>query len=209
MKKWLLFIFIPIITLAQKPKFKNGDLLFINLQCGGMCDAINAVTSGYKKNDFNHMGLVVTENNKDFFVYEAIGKAVVKTPLHQFISYTKKPIYRGELKRKYRNLIPKVIAFCENQLGIPYDNEFIYGNGKYYCSELIYDAFKNANNKQPFFKLFPMTFKEPQSNNYFPIWIEHFTLLGIEIPEGKPGCNPGGMSLDKKITLKKVIYTFP
>jgi len=202
MKNILFFLLFSISIFAQKTELKNGDLLFININCGGMCDAINAVTNGYKNNDFNHMGLVVTTNNKDFFVYEAIGSAVVKTPLNNFLAYTKKTVYVGKLKSKYTDLIPKAISFCESQLGVPYDDDFLYDNGKYYCSELIYDAFKFANKNKPFFKLFPMTYKEPKSDNFFPVWTEHFAKRGIEIPEGKPGCNPGGMSLDKKITLK-------
>ena len=167
-----------------------------------MCDAINAVTNGYNNNDFNHMGLVVKTAKNEYFVYEAIGNAVVKTPLKNFFAYTKNPVYVGTLKRKYVYLLSKAIPFCEEQLGVPYDDDFLYDNGKYYCSELIYDAFKFANNNKPFFKLFPMTYKEPESDNFFPVWVEHFAKRGIEIPEGKPGCNPGGMSLDKKITLK-------
>ncbi|WP_413997918.1 YiiX/YebB-like N1pC/P60 family cysteine hydrolase [Flavobacterium sp. W1B] len=208
MKNLLLLLLIPFTTFAQKSHLKNGDLLFININCGPMCEAINAVTEGYKSNDFNHMGLVVSENNKDFYVYEAIGKAVVKTPLNEFLSYTKQTVYIGQLKRKYRHLIPEAIAFCESQLGVAYDSDFIYDNGKYYCSELIYDAFLSSNKKQPFFQLFPMTYKEPNSQNYFPIWVAHFAEQAIEIPEGKPGCNPGGMSLDQKIRLKKMNYSF-
>lgn len=186
---------------AQNHKFENGDLLFININCGPMCDAINAVTVGFEGNDFNHMGMIVSENNA-YFVYEAIGKAVVKTPIKEFISYTKEPIYLGKLKNEYRKLIPAALLFSEKQLGVPYDNDFIYDNGKYYCSELIYDAFKFANNSKPFFQLFPMTYKEPNSEDFFQVWQEHFKKQGIDIPEGKPGCNPGGMSLDEKIELK-------
>ena len=186
---------------AQNQKLENGDLLFININCGPMCDAINTVTEGFENNDFNHMGMVITENN-EYFVYEAIGKAVVKTPLKTFVSYTKEPIYIGKLKDEYQYLIPDAIAFSEKQIGVPYDNDFIYNNEKYYCSELIYDAFLLANNNKPFFKLFPMTYKEPNSDNFFPIWIEHFDKQNIEIPEGKPGCNPGGMSLDEKIDIE-------
>ncbi len=202
MKNILFFLLFTLSTFAQKTELKNGDLLFININCGEMCNAINAVTNGYKNNDFNHMGLVVTTNNKDFFVYEAIGKSVVKTPLKNFLAYTKSTVYVGTLKRKHLHLIPKVISFCEENLGVPYDDDFLYDNGKYYCSELIYDAFKFANKNKPFFKLFPMTYKEPKSDKFFPVWTEHFAKRRIEIPEGKPGCNPGGMSLDKKITLK-------
>ena len=202
MKNILFFLLFSVSAFAQKTELKNGDLLFININCGGMCDAINAVTQGYKNNDFNHMGLVVKTAKNEYYVYEAIGSAVVKTPLKDFLAYTKKPVYVGTLKRKYVYLLSKAIPFCEGQLGVPYDDDFLYDNGKYYCSELIYDAFKFANNNKPFFKLFPMTYKEPKSDNFFPVWTEHFAKRGIEIPEGKLGCNPGGMSLDKKITLK-------
>lgn len=202
MKNILFFLLISLSVFAQKTELKNGDLLFININCGDMCNAINAVTNGYKNNDFNHMGLVVSTAKNEFYVYEAIGKSVVKTPLKDFLSYTKNTVYVGTLKRKHLYLIPKAISFCEENLGVPYDDDFLYDNGKYYCSELIYDAFKFANKNKPFFKLFPMTYKEPKSDNFFPVWTEHFAKRRIEIPEGKPGCNPGGMSLDKKITLK-------
>lgn len=204
MKNIILFLLLSISVFAQKSQLKNGDLLFINIDCGPMCNAINAVTNGYNNNDFNHMGLVSTTNNKDFFVYEAIGEAVVKTPLNVFLKYTKSTVYVGTLKPKYTCLIPKAIAFCETNLGVPYDDDFLYNNGKYYCSELVYDAFKFAYKNKAFFKLFPMTYKEPNSNQFFPIWVDHFKKQNINIPEGKPGCNPGGMSLDKKIVIKKI-----
>ncbi len=201
MKKFLLFFLLPLQVSAQQNSLQNGDLLFININCGPMCEAINAVTEGYKDNDFNHMGLVVSENNSDFFVYEAIGETVVKTPLQNFLAYTKNTVYTGSVKAAYQHLIPAALSFCKSQLGTPYDNDFLYDNGKYYCSELIYDAFKSANAGQPFFQLFPMTYKEPGSDSFFPVWTEHFAGQGISIPEGKPGCNPGGISLDNKINI--------
>ena len=204
MKNILLFLLATISVFAQKSELKNGDLLFININCGAMCDAINAVTDGYKGNDFNHMGLVVLDEHEAVFVYEAIGKAVVKTPLKTFLSYTEKEIFVGILKKKFTYLIPEAINFCESQLGIPYDDDFLYNNGKYYCSELIYDAFLQANNNKPFFKLEPMTYKEPGSNDYFSVWINHFKEINIEIPENKLGCNPGGMSKNRNIILKKL-----
>lgn len=206
MKNLTIFLFITISTFAQKSDLKNGDLLFININCGEMCDAINAVTQGFDSKDFNHMGLVILEN-KEIFVFEAIGESVTKTPLSTFLKYTKETIYVGRLKNKYKKLIPEALIFCQNNLGVPYDDDFLYDNGKYYCSELIYDAFLHANNEKPFFTLFPMTYKEPHSDSFFPIWIKHFANQGIEIPENEPGCNPGGMSLDKKIILSKYVIT--
>ena len=106
----------------------------------------------------------------------------------------------GRLKKEHEHLIPAAVKFAYDQIGVPYDNDFIYNNNKYYCSELIYDAFLHAYGK-PFFTLYPMTYKEPKSKDYFPIWVEHFKTQGIDIPEGQLGCNPGGMSLDPKIKI--------
>lgn len=202
----IIFIYLGLFctkNYAQNNTFKNGDLLFINISCGPMCDAINAVTQGYNNEKFNHMGIVVVENNQPF-VYEAIGDAVVKTPLNSFLKYTNQSIYLGQLKPEYQNLIPDALEFSKKQLGVPYDNDFIYNNEKYYCSELIYDAFLHANQGKPFFELFPMTYKEPNSNVFFSVWETHFKKQGISIPEGQLGCNPAGMSLDSKITIHKI-----
>ena len=49
-------------------------------------------------------------------------------------------MFVGRLKRKYRKYIPEN-HFSLQQVGVPYDDEYLYDNGKYYCSELIYDAF--------------------------------------------------------------------
>ena len=109
-------------------------------------------------------------------------------------------MYIGRVKPKYKNLIPHVIAFSKQQIGVPYDDDYLYDNGKYYCSELIYDAFLHAYGK-PFFELMPMTFKQPDSNEFFPAWVDYYNRINVEIPEGKPGCNPGGISTSDKIKI--------
>lgn len=182
-----------------KTTLKSGDLIFQNLNCGPMCDAINEVTSGYEGLKFNHMGLVVIQDGK-FFVIEAGGKAVKSTPLETFLQYSSQTMYLGRLKDTYTHLIPEAIAFATEQIGVAYDDNFLYDNGKYYCSELIYDAFKFAY-KKPFFKLYPMTYKPVGSNEFFPVWVSHFAALNQPIPEGLPGCNPGGMSTSDKINI--------
>jgi len=42
---------------------------------------------------------------------------------------------------------------------------------------------------------------QPNTNEFFPAWVEYYQKLKIEIPEGKPGCNPGGISTSKKIKI--------
>lgn len=197
----LLFIFAlsPVVA-QQKAKLQDGDLLFQDMDCGPLCDAIEAVTEGYKGNDFSHMGMVYHRNDT-IFIIEAAGKAVRLSTLEKFSKNTQKPMLIGRLKKKYKKLIPDAIAFSLKQMGVPYDEEYVYDNGSYYCSELIYDAFKAANNNKPFFQLFPMTYKQPGTNDFFPAWIDYYKAINKPIPEGQPGCNPGGMSTSDKIEI--------
>ncbi len=200
MKKLLtLLLFVSLAGFSQKLTLKSGDFLFQSMNCGPLCEAINEVTSGYQGRDFSHLGLVYLKNDS-IYVIEAAGTEVKITPFETFKTYTTEKMYVGRLKRKYRALIPEAIAFALQQIGVPYDEEYVYNNGKYYCSELLYDAFLHAN-KKPFFELFPMTFKSPKSNEFFEVWAEYYKKLHMEIPEGKPGCNPGGISTSAKLKI--------
>lgn len=201
----LFLLFFSTIVFAHKDKkfqFESGDLIFQDLDCGDMCDAIEAVTQGYDGHQFSHVGLV-NRMGKTVMVIEAVGVGVRMIPLDSFLKRTTNKMYVGRVKKEYTRLIRKAIHFSVKQLGKPYDDAFIYDNGKYYCSELIYDAFQYANHDQPFFQLEPMTFKKPGSGEYFPVWIDYYKKLGVAIPEGKPGCNPGGLSRSAKINIVK------
>ena len=201
MKYTLIFLFGFASLFAQnKVQLQDGDLIFQDMDCGPLCDAIEAVTEGYKGNDFSHMGMVYHRNDT-IFVVEAAGNAVRLSTLEKFSKNTKKTMYVGRLKKQYHKLIRLAIAFSLKQMGIPYDDEYVYNNGSYYCSELIYDAFKEANNGKPFFELFPMTYKQPGTNEYFPAWVDYYKQIGKPIPEGQPGCNPGGISVSDKIEI--------
>lgn len=201
MKTLFIFFFgITSVFAQNKVTLQDGDLLFQDMDCGPLCDAIEAVTEGYNGNDFSHMGMVYHKNDT-IYIIEAAGKAVRLTTLEKFSKNTKKPMPVGRLKKQYKKLIPNAISFSLKQLGVPYDDEYIYDNGSYYCSELIYDAFKSANKNKPFFELFPMTYKQPGTNDFFPAWVEYYKEIGKEIPEGLPGCNPGGISTSDKIEI--------
>ena len=200
MKKLFFILYlIPILSFSQKIELKTGDIIFQSMNCGPLCDAINQVTEGYKGHDFSHLGLVYIQNDS-IYIIEAAGSAVQLTSLEKFKSYTNETMFVGRLKRKHRKLIPKAIDFALNQIGVPYDDAYLYDNGSYYCSELIYDAFLNAHGK-PFFELKPMTFKAPNSDTYFEVWQEYYDKLEIEIPEGELGCNPGGISTSNKLKI--------
>jgi len=199
------YILISLLSLSplfaqNKAALKDGDLIFQDMDCGPLCDAIEAVTEGYNGTDFSHMGLVYHRNDT-VYIIEAAGKAVRLTMFEKFSKNTTKPMYVGRLKKQYQKLIPQAIAFSLKQMGVPYDDEYVYNNGAYYCSELIYDAFMFANKGKPFFQLFPMTYKQPGTNEYFPAWVEYYKQIGKPIPEGQPGCNPGGISVSDTIEI--------
>lgn len=202
MYKKLLFMLLLFASSLNAQQYQTGDLLFQNLDCGGLCDAIESVTQGYQGQKFSHIGLVYLRNDS-IYVIEAIGKEVQLTAFAQFEKRSTNPLVHARVKNSYRKLIPLAIQFSLRQIGKPYDEPFLYNNGKYYCSELLYDAFAFANNGKPFFQLEPMTFKQPGSASYFPVWVEYYQSLGMDIPEGKPGINPGGISCSDKIEMLK------
>lgn len=187
-------------TIPGNIPLRNGDFLFEDLDCGPLCDAIEQVTQSYGGNHFSHIGLVYRKADS-VFIIEAIGNNVRMTPLAQFTSRTRHKIFIGRMKPAYRQLIDSAISFSLRSIGTPYDDDFLYDNGKYYCSELIYDAFQYANSGKPVFRLEPMTFKPLGSTDFFPVWVDYYKKLGTAIPEGKPGINPGGISRSEYIEI--------
>ncbi|MHC4310303.1 MAG: YiiX/YebB-like N1pC/P60 family cysteine hydrolase, partial [Planctomycetota bacterium] len=111
----------------------------------------------------------------------------------------------GRVKEPYRHLIPRALKEGLALKGKPYDKVFAIDNGAYYCSELIYEIFLRANANKPVFKLQPMTYKDPDTGQMLTVWEDYFSKLGVSIPEGKPGINPGGISRSRFLTI---IYAY-
>lgn len=184
---------------------KAGDIIFQDLDCGPLCEAIEAVTQGAEGRDFSHCAMAVEHDGK-IMLAEAIGSGVQLTPLAVFLQRSGdtgviKNLMVARLAPSYQHLIPEATQFTLNQLGQPYDREFIMDNGSWYCSELIYEAFRQANDGEEVFSLEPMTFKAPGTEDYFPVWKEYYEELGAPIPEGDPGINPGLISRSPKLQI--------
>jgi len=186
---------------AQKFQFLPGDFIFQDLDCGPMCDAIEEVTQGYEGRRFSHVGMVVDTALGRVSVIEAMGPGVRIISLDSFAAANRHPMLVGRVKPEYNYLLDSAVRFAVAQVGIPYDDEFLYDNGMYYCSELLYDAFLHAGGGTPLFTLEPMTFRRPGSAHFYPVWEAYYKALGIAIPEGAPGCNPGGLSRSPKIDI--------
>ncbi len=203
----------PDILNKKDFQLKEGDLIFQDLDCGPLCDAIEKVTGGFNGANFSHIGLVVKDSTNQFVILEAIGDKVHITPLGKFLNRSfdadgnPKAIV-GRIKPEYKNIISKFIEDAKTYLGKPYDDVYVMDNDSFYCSELIYLAALKANNGTPFFYLYPMTFKDPDTGDFNPAWVEYYKNLNVKIPEGEPGINPGGISLSDKIDIVH-IYGYP
>lgn len=88
------------------------------------------------RSTITHCGIIVMRNGQPY-VLETL-RTLVLTPLDKFVARGKGGKYW--LKRsKEENIKIKYAHY----LGIPYDLEFKFDNGKFYCSELIYDIYKH------------------------------------------------------------------
>jgi hypothetical protein len=173
---------------------QDGDFIFQDLDCD-ICEAIEGVTDGYDDYNFSHVG-IVKRSGDSVLIGEAISKGVVWTPLSNFASRAEKEgipqLLVMRLKPPYQKHIEPALEFIENREGADYDPEYVYGDDRYYCSELLHDAF--ARSTPTLFTLEPMTFKTPDGQAFHPAWIDYFQSRDLQIPEGKAGINPGGMS---------------
>src|SRR5574343_1323910 len=193
MKYWLITIIIFFSCLnskAQTPpsNLKEGDLVFQDLDCGPLCDAIEAVTEGYQGRDFSHVALIVRIGD-EYRAVEAIGSHVKSTSIDSLFLRCPNPnkYLVMRLHKEYKHLIPAASRYAISTIGKAYDDRFIMNNDSLYCSELVFNAYH-------IFDLQPMTYKDPKTADYFPAWVDYYKSLNSFIPEGLMGINPGLIS---------------
>ncbi len=199
------FIGTPTFTL------QSGDLLFQDSDCGEFCDAIEKVTDGYQGANLSHVGMVIIKDDGPQ-VIEATTDGVVMTDLSTFLNRSHdsdggSKVIVGRLNAKYTRLIPSAVQYAQMLIGKKYDHVFDIKNDTYYCSELVYEAFKQANRGKEIFHLFPMTFVDPDTKETFGIWTNYYREIGEPIPEGKPGLNPGGISKSTELEIVHIYGT--
>jgi len=211
----LVFLLLFLATLISscnsdqsKKQLQEGDLLFQDLDCGGLCDAIEAVTEGVNGKDFSHCAMVVRVGDS-LKIVEAIGSKVRLTKVEDFLKRSKdvdslKSITVARVAHVHESLIKGASDYALSKVGEPYDNEFLMDNGSWYCSELLYESFKYANGGEDFFQLYPMTYKVPNQDEFFPVWVEYYEDLQKPIPEGEPGLNPGSISRSDRIDIIQI-----
>ncbi|MDX5427127.1 MAG: hypothetical protein LPK46_03035 [Bacteroidota bacterium] len=218
----LFFLVLPLIcscSKEEKPELittdeihllRAGDILFQDLDCGDICEAIERVTHGYADADISHMGVISSIDENGIKVFESYSEGVVETPLEEFLgrSEDKKgrpKVMVGRLKPHWNPYIKSFLKGVDEWKGKPYDPTYTMDNSSFYCAEVIYLLFNEKGHSNNPFIPQPMTFKDPESGEFFPVWVRHYEDLGIPIPEGEQGLNPAAMSRSDALNI---IYLF-
>jgi hypothetical protein len=203
------WIFISACTSPKSSDFtfREGDILFQDIDCGSFCESIEQVTIGYRGAKISHCGIVV-QHADSLLVLEAGGRGVVMTPLEVFLarsldSLRHPKVFVGRLQEEHWKHIPSFVASARKFIGRPYDSYFNLDNDSLYCSELVYLSYRAGENH--LFAPKPMTFKMQGNAITFPEWQKYFDELGVSVPEGRDGLNPGGISLSDNLRIVQVL----
>lgn len=195
----------PLTAATAAAFLQPGDLLFQDIDCGPLCDAIETVTQGACGAHFSHVGIVSKVDGSTVYVVEAIGPGVIETPLDKFLGRSADSKGRPKVLVGRTNLPQgkktQAVANALTLLGLPYDNAFVINNNFLYCSELVHEAFRFQPDGTPLFDLAPMTFLDPATSQFFPAWVTWYAELGIPIPQGQPGTNPGAISRSNAVAI--------
>jgi hypothetical protein len=170
---------------------QSGDLVFSYIGREG--NPISAVTAGYRGARVNHVGVAV-RNALGTFVLEAFPPEVRLTHFDVFArrshdrSGTERLLF-ARLKSGHKELIEPAI--------------------RYGLDELVVDMFKHANGGDEFFAETPMSFRDDATGRIHPDWVAYYAYFGLAVPDGKPGSNPGDISLDARLDIYEVRGDIP
>jgi len=181
----------------SKIKLQSGDLLFREEVSGKISTAIDQVTQTSAETHFSHVGMVEETDGKTIVLHADPEGGTCIISLQEFLHPKGDSVIviANRLKSEWQKAVPEAIRKAHQMLGKPYNFSYIMTDTSHYCSEFIFLAFSTDS----VFKLEPMTFKDPKTGNFPQAWVEYYQKMGLEIPEGLPGCNPNGLAASGKL----------
>lgn len=195
------------IPRVPSDSLRTADLLFV-LNLKG--NAITEVTQGVHAMPIDHVGIVL-RSATGLFVMEAVpGAGVTLTPLSLFVNQNEPSsampsILVGRPRKKID--MRRMMAKWQAYRGLPYDSLYMPDDREMYCSELVQKMLLDADG-QPIYPTIPMSFH----NKYGKItryWKRFYHQRGLEVPEGKPGTNPGQLSRDANTLILGMLSVAP
>ena len=191
----LIFIAILIYGSSNACILKRGDLLFVVEEESAFSEAIASATGDSLNITYIHVAIFDNENR----IIEATPKCGVRAiSLDKFLSSAPEINgFPGVVVMRITEKFPvdKVIENAESHIGEAYDWHFMPDNGEMYCSELVFESYKDELGNHMFGN-HPMNFRN-QDGTMPDFWISLYKKLGEPIPEGEPGTNPNDMSKEK------------
>lgn len=205
-------LFLLLVAACGKPHYtpQAGDLLFQVTPGTEFTRAITDVTSGRQGIPFSHVAMVVRPDDRTMVLEAIPGVGVRLLPLEAFLEssarYDGRPLVLAARLRN-RHGIEAACDRAMKLLGRPYDQAFLPGSEAIYCSELVQLSFVDENGV-PLFAAHPMNFRD-STGQVAPYWAEHYARLGIPVPEGVPGTNPGDLSQDPALEVIHTYFEYP
>ncbi|MDD2436702.1 MAG: YiiX/YebB-like N1pC/P60 family cysteine hydrolase [Massilibacteroides sp.] len=191
----LCFLLPLLLSCSHGNEIKDGDLLFVTEDSSNLSEAINRVTQTSLKTNYCHVAIIRIEQDSIWVLESTTKYGSRKILLEDFIKEQNSDIYRYRLKKEYAESIEKAWDNAGDMLGKLYNFSYQLNDTSYYCSDFIYRLFANDS----VFELNPMTFIDPQTGVIDSGWQEYYDNLGMEVPQGEPGCNPNGLAKSEKL----------
>lgn len=189
---WPFILFLNFISSPQ-----TGDLIFLDLDCGPTCEAIESVTKeqfDHEVYSFSHLGLVDREGDEIYIIDAWPSSGVRRILLKDFLKSTAarpSKAWWAQVLKPHRASAQKAVKAAKSFLGVDYDSEFEMGIDKFYCSELVLFAWPEL------FRSSPMYFGKPQSDDW-KVWENYFSEKNRPVPSGLAGISPLGVYLQAK-----------
>lgn len=185
----------------RTPQILTGDLLFQAAGQAQMSEAIAAATGEAGALNFAHVAIAVACEKGDSVLEATTRGGVRMRALAEFLEGSEriggKPAVVA-MRLKDTTGVAAAVKRARRSLGLPYDSSFLPGNGKFYCSELVFEHYLRRDGT-PLFTARPMNFRA--SDGSMPaFWTELFERQGEPIPEGVPGTNPNDMAREACLT---------
>lgn len=110
-----------------------------------MTGAITAATGENGRLNFSHVGIAVVKNGADSVLEATTNGGVRLTALPEFLARSAKIGGRPTvvaMRLKDTAGVSEAVRRARSHLGLPYDYSFRPDNGKFYCSELVWECYR-------------------------------------------------------------------
>lgn len=167
----------------------SGDIVFCHTTATPMGDAITNATASDSVS-YDHVGIVARINDSLYVIEATPRHGVVSTEWNKFLRNNSNGITVMRLNTTFDT--SDVITRALSHVGKPYDWSFRLDNNALYCSELIYESYRDCNNNHIFHPIAMNFYNSDGSISEF--WTTLFHQRQETIPQGEPGSNPNDIA---------------